>query len=296
MDKRIENDQIEKLKQEQLINSILNRKKLEEEATLEAAQELYKFTQQSFEDVKKRVFDEKIKQEKLKNEKQLEDKRKLLDEVDKEIEEDNKRILAEKEERRKETERHMQELRRQWEKRELEKFRKKKKEEERKKQNLLKQLEEIKKREEIKKIREVAVKNHRALGNQPIYRNVDIDKQRKVQVNKVNTEKEDKKEEKGIFNFAKRKLASLKRQRKVKGGVNTYEKNMDYYSRYYDSNQGKSTFDVTIGGTTPSRRDEKARKWVDSVRAAIDNKAAIKKAKDAEKAEHDRFKIEPRTH
>lgn len=296
MDKRIENDQIEKLKQEQLINSILNRKKLEDEATLEAAQELYKFTQQSFEDVKKRVFDEKIKQEKLENEKQLEAKRKLLDEVDKEIEEENKRILAEKEERKKETEKHMQELRRQWEKRELEKFRKKKKEEERKKQNLLKQLEEIKKREEIKKIREISVKNHRALGNQPIYRNVDIEKERKVQVNKVNTEKEDNKEEKGIFNFAKRKLASLKRQRKVKGGVNTYEKNMDYYSRYYDANQGKSTFDVTIGGTTTSRRDEKARSFVDSVRAAIDNKAAIKKAKDAEKAERDRFKIEPRVH
>ncbi len=77
--KETRNEEIEKLKQQQLMQSILNRKNLENEALIQAVQESKNKTKEDIEKRKQQIIKDKLEEEKQKNQKEISEKLKEIE-------------------------------------------------------------------------------------------------------------------------------------------------------------------------------------------------------------------------
>lgn len=265
----IQNNEIEKLKQKQLINSILNRKNVETEAIIKAAKEMPNSSYKEIEKRRDEIVKNNLKQETIENEAKIKERKKEL--LDKSVEEELRKWNIEeerkKEKRKRETDKILEELgiyekpgvyrkrisnREKLERQDRERFRRKTKEKERKKLNLLQQLEMMKRKSGDKVVDK--------LSTQPKVKNIDENK-KEIKISEP---------QKNIEN--KRKIISYKIIRGIQMYMNTIE--------FYERNRN-----ILLNNKVnkANNTETKKKSFKEALRAAIDHKSAISKLEENEK-------------
>ena len=265
----IQNNEIEKLKQKQLINSILNRKNVETEAIIKAAKEMPNSSYKEIEKRRDEIVKNNLKQETIENEAKIKERKKEL--LDKSVEEELRKWNIEeerkKEKRKRETDKILEELgiyekpgvyrkrisnREKLERQDRERFRRKTKEKERKKLNLLQQLEMMKRKSGDKVVDK--------LSTQPKVKNIDENK-KEIKISEL---------QKNIEN--KRKIISYKIIRGIQMYMNTIE--------FYERNRN-----ILLNNKVnkANNTETKKKSFKEALRAAIDHKSAISKLEENEK-------------
>lgn len=255
------NDDLEKLRQQQLINSILSQKQLETDALIQATKENMQKPIQDIEKRKKEILNSKIEEqkerdkeqlEKAKNEKVFSGINKIVDKYndeDKLLEKWNEEERQEREARRKKVDEILQEIdpkkhkksttqkaKERLEAIEREKYRKKYNEEQAKRRSLLEQLECLREKQRVKK----SATHDKEKSSKPI----------KEEKSKVKDNTETKAE-----NFSKTQDTPKKTISIFKSiqATRAYQKNMDFYSL----SKIKHFLDITIGKTFNSSKNKR---------------------------------------
>lgn len=265
----IQNNEIEKLKQKQLINSILNRKNVETEAIIKAAKEMPNSSYKEIEKRRDEIVKNNLKQETIENEAKIKERKKEL--LDKSVEEELRKWNIEeerkKEKRKRETDKILEELgiyekpgvyrkrisnREKLERQDRERFRRKTKEKERKKLNLLQQLEMMKRKSGDKVVDK--------LSTQPKVKNIDENK-KEIKISEP---------QKNIEN--KRKIISYK----IIKGIQMYMNTIEFYERNRNILLNNKV-------NKANNTETKKKSFKEALRAAIDHKSAISKLEENEK-------------
>lgn len=288
--KEFEKEQIEKLKQEQLIRSILNRQDIEIAATIQATKESLHKTLAEIEKRKCEILQKKLNQQNIENEKQIEDKRKLIKSVEKEV-----RILNEQEkqlarQRKQNVDEILKELnirnnnkvlkqyqemqRKKLEKSENEKLRQRNIIQEKKRKNILAQLK-LENNKQKQKIEQLEKKQ--MLQRNEKFTTKHNNKEVKTETN--NSKVENK------FTIVKEKILNFK----LVKAINAYKNNMKYY---YGENNVGSKFDVTIGEVKKNNSKKETRKnFAQALHSVINHKEAQQETQNRVAP-----RFEPRTH
>lgn len=295
--KDFEKSQIEKLKQEQLIKSILNRSNLEKEATIQAVKEGPYKSLREIQERKAEILKRKLHQQNIENEKQIEEKKRLIRIVNTEVHNSNRQERQLKQQRRQNVDEILKELnignnnkvlrqyqeikRRNLEKSENEKLRQRNIIQEKKRKNVLAQLE-LEKSKEKQQV-EGKLKQIEQLDKKKVIQQLNeiiIEHSNKDIKNESNTSKVENK-----FDIVKRKISNFK----LIKAINAYRNNMKYY---HGENNVGSNFDETVGEIKPKESKKETRKnFAQALHSVVNHKKAQEEVK---KQVAPRF--EPRTH
>ena len=225
--------------QQQLVNSILNRKDLEIEAFFDAKKELTqeKGKKVSDEELKKRqkeILDKKTAKQQKEYEKQV-----INEEIDKELLKWKEQEIKETEERKQKVNEILNEIkikndteysektkrRDEWERRQTEKFREKYKIRERKRENLLEQLRDLERKEKLKERNKDKMDDKKTDTDKKSVYETNPNKNSKIKITDLiknsklfeNTQKKVKQGKRKIVNY------------KIIKGIKTYIHNMEFY-------------------------------------------------------------------
>lgn len=275
-------EKLEKLNQQQLINSILGEKSVEHEALVEAAKKFINNPKIDINKEKNKIANKKYKEIEIKNnnEKAELTHKMLEEEVEIKLKkwQEEEKIQAEK--RRTETEKILKELetsaknRVRMEKKEREKFRKKYKQQEDKKANF---LEQIKKMTENKAKNESEKKEQQL--NNPVYNTLVLDRT-KYDTTTIKNDitagkeivKKDKKVNFKMYNAIQRYVSTME----------FYEKNKKILQRGREKIKTNSTI---------KKRSSKRKSFIENLISAVDHKKALE---NVENKRNERTNIRPR--
>lgn len=267
---------IEKLKQQQLINSILSRNQLETDALIQAVKE------NSFdvEKRKKEIVNEKLEEQKKENERQIEERQKLLDSVDEELKKWNEeekqatlkrketvnQILNEINSKNKKTVKLSEEQQRRArvEKIEREKFRRSFQETNRKKMFLNTQLNILKAKEAREK--EQNTSKPTSLNNKTV-QTPDVSISKKVVISNSNKMPSSS----YITTNATEKSISPFKMLK---GVRAYQSTM----RFYSQSQAKNALSKILKSINQVTSSNSRNTFIDTLKAKVDHKEALQKS------------------
>lgn len=284
-------ERIDKLTQQQLIDSILNKSKIEHEALIEVAKKTIDDPKIDINKEKNRIKDEKLKEIETKNNEEINNLQHKIFEEEVEIElqkiNEEERIQAEK--RRIETDRILKELeetrkkREKLERKEREIFRRKQKQKEKKRDNFLEQMKkvditELKNKVIPKKNNEINNKERQLYNTTNNTLTLDRTKYEKNN----NIDKSNKGNVKEKVGNAK-KLA-LKMQKAIQRYVSTmefYERNKHILQRGRENNTSSYS----------TKTFNKRKSFMEYLTAAVDHKQAIKNVENKKNA---RPNIRPR--
>ena len=284
-------ERIDKLTQQQLIDSILNKSKIEHEALIEVAKKTIDDPKIDINKEKNRIKDEKLKEIETKNNEEINNLQHKIFEEEVEIElqkiNEEERIQAEK--RRIETDRILKELeetrkkREKLERKEREIFRRKQKQKEKKRDNFLEQMKkvditELKNKVIPKKNNEINNKERQLYNTTNNTLTLDRTKYEKNN----NIDKSNKGNVKEKVENAK-KLA-LKMQKAIQRYVSTmefYERNKHILQRGRENNTSSYS----------TKTFNKRKSFMEYLTAAVDHKQAIKNVENKKNA---RPNIRPR--
>lgn len=283
-------ERIDKLTQQQLIDSILNKSKIEHEALVEVAKKTIDDPQIDINKEKNRIKDEKLKEIENKNNEEIKHlQHKILEEeVEIELQKINEEERIQAEKRRIETDRILKELeetrkkREKLERKEREIFRKKQKQKEKKRNNFLEQIKKVDITELKNKV--VPKKNNEINNKKSQLYNITnntliLDRTKYEKNNNID------KSNKGIVKekVGNAKKLALKMQKAIQRYVSTmefYERNKHILQRGRENNTSYST-----------KTFNKRKSFMEYLTAAVDHKQAIKNVENKKNA---RSNIRPR--
>lgn len=220
---KTEHEEIEKLKQQQLIQSILNRKNLENEALIQAVQESTNKTKEDIEKRKKQIIKDILEEENQKKQKEISEKLKEIESK----EQKNKKM----EQKSKETENRREKIY----KIENEKLREQERQRE-KKNTIVYQLGELYKRKE----KTISKKSNYVGTREKNVKNINFPKEENNSTMEIVGLKKD---DKGTLENLKEQLINLfkgnieKKKKKITNyriikGIKRYEENIRFYNQY----------------------------------------------------------------
>lgn len=284
-------ERIDKLTQQQLIDSILNKSKIEHEALIEVAKKTIDDPKIDINKEKNRIKDEKLKEIETKNNEEINNLQHKIFEEEVEIElqkiNEEERIQAEK--RRIETDRILKELeetrkkREKLERKEREIFRRKQKQKEKKRDNFLEQMKKV----DITELKnKVIPKKNNEINNQE--RQLYNTTNNTLTLDRTKYEKNNNIDKSNTGNVKEKVGNAKKLALKMQKAIQRYVSTMEFYERNkHILQRGRENNTSSYSTKTFNKR----KSFMEYLTAAVDHKQAIKNVENKKNA---RPNIRPR--